>query len=327
MKVLSLFDGMSCGQIALQRAGIEVEAYYASEIDKHAIKVTQANFPNTIQLGDVVNINAESLPPIDLLMGGSPCQGFALGGLKENFADPRSKLFFEFVRLKEELKPKWFLLENVKMKKEWEQEITKYMGVEPMKNNSSLVSPQFRERLYWTNIPVDGSPQDRGLVLRDIVEGKNGHLALTFSHFSPPFTRSQMVDGRLYYVKEQKPSPSKNGLIFAGGVIKTTNKQWVDDGTYNQKSFSMGNRVYDWNGKSTTLQANSGGLGGKTGLYQMDDIVRKLTRVECERLQTIPDGYTNSVSFSQAVKMLGNGWTVDIIVHILKHIKKGEENG
>ena len=150
MNVLSLFDGMSCGRIALERAGIKVDKYYASEIDKYAITITKKNFPNTIHIGDVTKIKAEDLEPIDLLMGGSPCQGFSFAGRQLNFDDPRSALFFEFVRLLKECKPKYFLLENVRMKKEYQDVITEHLGVEPIMINSALVSAQNRKRLYWT---------------------------------------------------------------------------------------------------------------------------------------------------------------------------------
>ena len=170
MNVLSLFDGLSCGQIALERADIDVKNYYASEIDKHAIKVTQHNYPNTIQLGDVTQIKGQDLPQIDLLIGGSPCQGFSFAGRQLNFDDPRSKLFFEFVRLKNELNPKYFLLENVVMKQEFQDVITEYMGVKPIKINSNLVSAQTRERLYWTNIPNVNQPENLGIKLEDILE-------------------------------------------------------------------------------------------------------------------------------------------------------------
>jgi DNA-cytosine methyltransferase len=169
MIVLSLFDGMSCGQIALNRAGISYSKYYASEIDKHAIKVTQHNYPDTIQLGSVTEIKGTNLPKIDLLIGGSPCQGFSFGGKQLNFDDPRSKLFFEFVRLIKECNPKYWLLENVVMKKEFEQVITEYLGVEPIKINSALVSAQNRERLYWANFPIE-QPNNKNIKLIDILE-------------------------------------------------------------------------------------------------------------------------------------------------------------
>lgn len=172
MNVLSLFDGMSCGQIALSRSGIEYDSYYASEIDKYAIKVTQENYPNTIQLGDVTKIKASGLPKIDLLIGGSPCQGFSFAGKQLNFNDPRSALFFEYVRLLKELKPKYFLLENVKMKKESQDIISEHLGVEPARINTNMIYPINRDRLYWTNIETKTSFKSRheeikGLLLSD----------------------------------------------------------------------------------------------------------------------------------------------------------------
>lgn len=154
MNVLSLFDGISCGQIALERAGIKVDSYFASEIDKYAMQVTKHNYPNTKHIGDVTEVKGSDLPKIGLLIGGSPCQGFSFAGKQLNFDDPRSKLFFEFVRLLKETKPKYFLLENVKMKKEYQDVISKHIGVEPIKINSGLLSKQNRCRVYWTNIPV-----------------------------------------------------------------------------------------------------------------------------------------------------------------------------
>jgi len=169
LNVLSLFDGMSCGQIALQKAGIKVNKYFASEIKPHAIKVTQHNFPNTIQLGSLLDVKATDLPKIDLLIGGSPCQGFSFAGKGLNFDDPGSKLFFEYVRLKNELNPKYFLLENVKMKKEYQNIISGYLGVEPiLQINSNIFSAQDRDRYYWTNIPVDLNIKDKGIDLKDI---------------------------------------------------------------------------------------------------------------------------------------------------------------
>lgn len=170
INVLSLFDGVSCGRIALERAGIKVNQYFASEIDKHAIKVTQHNWPETIQLGSVVDVKAENLPKIQLLIGGSPCQGFSFMGNQLNFNDIRSKLFFEFVRLLKECKPQYFLLENVKMKKEFEDVISKELGIQPIKINSSLLSAHLRSRYYWTNIPNVTIPEDKGITLNSILE-------------------------------------------------------------------------------------------------------------------------------------------------------------
>ena len=168
--VLSLFDGVSCGRVALERVGLEYQNYYASEIDKYAIQIAQNNFPNTIQLGDVKKWRDWDLPPIDLLMGGSPCQGFTFTGKQLNFDDPRSKLFFEFVDILNHYKPKYFLLENVIMKQEYQDIISDYLGVQPIKINSALVSAQNRNRLYWTNIPDISQPLDKEIILKDVLE-------------------------------------------------------------------------------------------------------------------------------------------------------------
>ena len=335
INVLSLFDGMSCGQIALDRAGIKVENYFASEIDKHAIKVTQSNYPNTKQIGDVTKVKANDLPKIDLLIGGSPCQGFSFAGKGLNFDDPRSKLFFEFVRLKNELQPKYFLLENVKMKKEYQDIISSYLGVKPIMINSNLVSAQNRVRYYWTNTPIKGLPNDIGILLKDITEDGLQSLGLAqrgrydengkgiqkyeLNGTEKSNAMTTVSKDTLLFIPVDKHS-SNSGLVCLGGVMKPTHKLWLDNGKLLQRNFSQGNRVYSSNGKSATLNANSGGIGGKTGLYEIEGVIRKLTRLECERLQTVPDGYTNSISDTQAIKALGNGWTVDVIAHIFKNI-------
>jgi len=292
ISVLSLFDGMSCGQIALNRIGIEYDNYFASEIDKHAIKVTQTNYPNTIQLGDVTKIKGSDLPKIDLLIGGSPCQGFSFAGKGLNFEDPRSKLFFEFVRMLNEIKETnpdvLFLLENVKMKKEFQDIITEHLGVEPIEINSNLVSAQNRKRIYWTNIQNVKTPNDKCIFIEDIIE--NGS-ALT--------DKSQTIVATIY--KENAKSMikrNKKGLL----VI-------IDDMYKNRPE-----RIYE--DKAPTLRSERNGLKVKNE-YE----VRKLSVVECERLQNVPDNYTNAVSDTQRYKMLGNGWTVDVIVHIFSFLK------
>ena len=184
MNVLSLFDGMSCGRLALDRLGIEVDQYYAAEIDKYAIQVTQENWPETIQLGDVTQIKGKDLPKIDLILAGSPCQGFSFAGKQLAFDDPRSALFFEFVRILKECNPKYFLLENVKMKKEFLEIITQQVGAEPILINSALVSAQNRQRYYWTNIPGVEQPENRGVVLRDILETNPDSYTLMSDKFS-----------------------------------------------------------------------------------------------------------------------------------------------
>lgn len=335
INVLSLFDGISCGQIALERAGVKVDKYYASEIDKYAIKVTQYNYPNTIQLGDITKIKAKDLPKIDLLCGGSPCQGFSFAGKQLNFDDPRSKLFFEFVRLKNELQPKYFLLENVKMKKEYQDIISSYLGVEPIIINSNLVSAQNRVRYYWTNIPIKGLPNDKNILLKDITEDglqslglaqrgrydENGKVIQKYELNGTEKSNAMTTVSKdtLLFIPVDKHS-SNSGLVCLGGVIKPTHKLWLDNGKLLQRNFSQGSRVYSSNGKSATLNANSGGIGGKTGLYEIEGVIRKLTPIECERLQTVPGNYTDCVSDTQRYKMLGNGWTVDVIAHIFKYI-------
>ena len=280
--VLSLFDGMSCGQIALNRVGIKYDNYFASEIDKHAIKVTQTNYPNTIQLGDVTKVKASDLPEIDLLIGGSPCQGFSFAGKGLNFEDPRSKLFFEFVRLKNETQPKYWMLENVKMKVEHQNIISEILGVKPILINSKLVSAQSRERLYWTNIPI-ATLNDKNIVIADVVgietDNKSNEIIVT---------------------KNIYPKKGQNG------------------------------NVYSINGKCKTLSAGVGITGNGIGSSNAPKIEwdneqgwRRLTAIECERLQTVPDNYTDCVSDTQRYKMLGNGWTVDVIAHIFGSLLNG----
>jgi len=335
INVLSLFDGMSCGQIALDKLGIEVDNYFASEIDKYAMQVTKHNYPKTKHIGDVTQVKGSDLPKIDLLIGGSPCQGFSFAGKQLNFDDPRSKLFFEFVRLLKETKPKYFLLENVRMKKEYQDIISEYLGVEPIIINSNLVSAQNRTRYYWTNIPNIEQPRDKGLLLKDITEDglhslglaqrgrydENGKVIQKYELNGTEKNNAMTTVSKdtLLFIPVDKHS-SNSGLVCLGGVMKPTHKLWLDNGKLLQRNFSQGNRVYSSEGKSATLNANSGGIGGKTGLYEIEGVIRKLTRLECERLQTVPDGYTSVVSDTQAIKMLGNGWTVDVIVHIFNQM-------
>lgn len=198
-----MFDGISCGQIALERDEMKVDTYYSSEIDVSAMKVTQKNYPRTIQLGDVTKVDGNKFKGINLLIGGSPCQGFSFAGKQLNFEDPRSKLFFEFVRILEESKPQYFLLENVKMKKEYQDIISKYLNVEPIEINSSCLSAQNRVRLYWTNIPNIQIPEDKGILLKDIIESgmvdRDKSLCLTRRYAG--FAGSQSYLRRRYFGK------------------------------------------------------------------------------------------------------------------------------
>ena len=302
MKVLSLFDGMSCGQIALKKLGAKVDTYYASEIDKYAMKVAKENFPNIVHLGDVTTINAKELQ-IDLLIGGSPCQGFSKSGNRLNFEDPRSKLFFEFVRILKECKPKYFLLENVVMNKESRDIISEYLGVEPIEINSNKFSAQNRKRLYWTNLPID-EVVDQGIYLHDILE--NGCTDRTKSHC---IDANYFKGGNLksYFEKHRRQ------LVFS-------NDELIHVGNADINGHDNIKRVYHANGKSPTLNACTGG-NREPKVYVEPYQWRKLTPLEAERLQTVPEGYTDHVSNTQRYKMLGNGFTVDVIAHILKSIK------
>ena len=203
MNVLSLFDGMSCGRLALDRLDIKVDKYYASEIDKYAIQVSEANYPDIIRLGDVCDVKAEDLEPIDLILAGSPCQGFSFAGQQLAFDDPRSALFFEFVRLLKECKPKYFLLENVKMKKQYLDVISEQVGVEPILINSALLSAQNRQRYYWTNIPNIEQPEDRGILLRDVLETESDEQPTKDTernrrHYKTPDQKSLCMTATMY---------------------------------------------------------------------------------------------------------------------------------
>ena len=467
MNVLSLFDGMSCGRLALDRLGIEVDQYYAAEIDKYAIQVTQENWPETIQLGDVTQIKGKDLPKIDLLLGGSPCQGFSFAGKQLAFDDPRSALFFEFVRILKECEPKYFLLENVKMKKEFLDIISQQVGAEPILINSALVSAQNRQRYYWTNLPGVEQPENRGIVLRDILETNPESYTL----MSDKFTKRQEGRSCLVDINKEKASNLsameyvKNGrqgdylACDDTGIPKDLSETHDTPKQVGTASDINGHdilkRVYSPDGKAPTLTTNGGGnrepkvVGGawrgrsldkdgknvdwksttpkqmlelrkdekSNALSQVtkDNVVvsdelplseedvgerivvdeekkqliikeatnkgftviedgdcfdithfdsktrrgrsmkykcnaltagaynymryehpkdessdvywRKLTCVECERLQTVPDDYTASVSNTQRYKMLGNGWTIEVIAHILKNMKTLEEGG
>lgn len=376
MNVLSLFDGISCGRVALERAGFKIERYYASEIDKHAIKIAQKNYPDTIQLGDIKELKGKNLPKIDLLIGGSPCQGFSFAGKQLNFADPRSQLFFEYVMVLNETNPKYFLLENVKMKQEYQNIISKYLGVEPIEINSSLVSGQNRKRLYWTNIPGITQPEDKGIMLKDIVHEvadfdcvigdswakwfvKNAEFQLSkkYSSLSP--------DKAITMTARQYASWNGNFILecLAEYIVPFDKTLQILDKEVEKgkvgflRKDSQANRVYYIHDKAVTLCGDAGGGAAKMGQYLFGCItpdrvikrqngqrfsegnkfytltqqdyhgiltegyIRKLTPIECERLQTLPDNYTEGISNNQRYKALGNGWTVDVISHILGHIK------
>lgn len=376
MNVLSLFDGMSCGQIALRELGIPVEHYYASEIDRHAIAQTQLNFPKTIQLGSVTGVHAKDLPKIDLLIGGSPCQGFSFAGKQLNFSDPRSSLFFEYVRiLKEcqEINPDIkFLLENVRMRKEFEDIISDYLGVRPVLINSGRVSAQNRVRLYWSNIrtaQVDlfgtiataiPQPEDLGLYFKDIMEedaperyylrdevvqnlithkernAQNGHgygmvvKSLDEKSIALRIGGHGMYD--LVSVPEKYPKHLQLGHGWNPGGIKEgkvptlTTSSWqynnfvVEPGVLRTHKVDGGFRPIK-SGKAGCLCARARQDGSGQGVLRVGERIRRYTPTECSRLQTIPEWYKWECSETQQYKMLGNGWTVRVIMHIFKYLK------
>lgn len=309
LKVLSLFDGISAGQVALTRLGITIDKYYASEIDKYAIDVTQRNFPNTIQLGDVTKWREWDLDlsKIDLLLAGFPCQAWSISGNQKGIEDIRGQLVLVLLEIFEEIKTQnpnvKFLFENVKMAGHHLEYINKLFGVRPILINSSLFSAQRRERNYWTNLPVDISKiEDKHIYLKDILESGEVNREKSFC-----------IDANYYKGAnlEQYLDKSRRQLVFEN------TKRLASYGNGGQ-----GQRIYSINGKSVTLSALGGGQGAKTGLYLVDlpdgdYVVRKLTPVECERLQCFDDNYTLGVSNSQRYKMIGNSWTVDVICFLL----------
>lgn len=373
MKVLSLFDGISCGRLALERAGIPVETYYSSEIDKYAIQVAQRNYPDTIQVGDVTKLNYLELLDVDMVIGGSPCQDLSIAKQnREGLRGARSGLFWKYVEALEVIRPKWFLLENVaSMRNEDRDAITAtlkriYPETECIMINSALVSAQQRKRYYWTNWHVE-QPQDKGILLKDILETADGFPAAmrTREDDTGKYKRVEVKDDgkansltSVYtdsMVCMPVPEATKKGYteINQGDCVdltqmssKTRRGRSMKDksncltagechfyqymtpvrvGTLPGLGKGQANRIYSVCGKSVCLNALGGGSGAKTGLYKVDlpdgdYIIRKLTPVECERLQTLPDGYTEGVSNTQRYKAIGNGWTVDVIAHILKAI-------
>lgn len=380
LTVLSLFDGMSCGAIALREAGIKVKQYFASEIDKSAIRQTTHNFPDTIQLGNVVNISVADLPKIDLLIGGSPCQGFSFAGKQMNFKDPRSVLFFEYVRILNDIRAYnpdvKFLLENVRMRAEYENVISSHLGLQPVAINSSLVSAQNRLRLYWTNIVTAATPhlfgetvftaipqpKDRRLYLRDVLD----------EEAEPRFFLSrkdiEKLEKQISYESEKqesmpeerymelfhdidfcdtyssvtqscfcpenwisshtiRPSPEAERIplsaIQGGKAIRDcssrTDSTVIVSGAIVSPQFGGGFRPI-LSGKAPCLLATSSNSAACLIVNGDDIVLRRLTPKECCRLQTIPDWYEWVCSEPQIYKMLGNGWTVDVISHILQFL-------
>lgn len=367
MNVLSTFDGMSCLRIVLDKLQIPVSNYFASEIDKYVIQVSKANWNDVQHIGDVTKVFAKNLPRIDLLAGGSPCQGFSFAGKQLNFEDPRSKLFFEFVRLLKEIREYnpgvYFFLENVVMKKEYQAVISEALGVQPILINSALVCAQNRKRLYWTNIPFFGQPEDRGIVLKDILETDSDSAVAVTERRTEEAKRirsENLKNGRDFSPRRAKEIVERldskaNCLTATQSIEQVLQVGYIlNRGEYqerNDKAMCLDANYYkgaDNHGQRTLIQQinPSKDAGGKQP-YMQDRVYhpdfksicvtagyaerlnvgedmrnyRKLTVTECERLQGVPDGYTQHVSSTQAYKMLGNGWQIDTIEHLLEPLK------
>lgn len=346
MKVLSLFDGISCGRLALERAVLSVEKYDAFEIDKYAVSVSANNFPDIIQHGDIFNGDFTQFKGYDLLLGGSPCTYWSVAKTgREITPDGEGfRLFMQYVRALEESDCKYFLYENNQsIHKNIKNAISEKLGVEPIMINSALVSAQQRKRCYWTNIPNVTQLVDKEIMLIDILESgiswQNKSYCMTASYdgaiFRNTIERKQRTmiaepiivndeNGKSRTIKAQYKNTSISNAARQDGFGATMVAVPVRIGEYGKGG--QGQRIYSVQGKSVTLSANGGGQGAKTGLYKIDlpdgdYIIRKLTPVEAERLQTLPDNYTAGISNTQRYKCIGNGWTVDVIAHILGGLK------
>ena len=413
LRVLSLFDGMSCGQQALERIGVNVLEYYASEIDKHAIAVTMHNYPNTKQLGSVIDVDGYKLPKIDLLIGGSPCQSFSFAGKRKGMStkceteiltlehylelksegyefEGQSYLFWEYMRLLNETKPKYFLLENVMMGEKWEKILSKAIGVKPIQINSALVSAQNRNRLYWTNIGMQPmglfgdlesiipQPKDKGILLKNVLESEvdekyfisdtminrikrtnNGERCFTTADKSLCLAAGYHKQGRdnQYIVASRGRNPENPKSRESGLNTEQMLEPRYDGKTNCLTSVQKDNYVVCHNSMPRSSKTGKGGTGplsredgktycldtGQTNVAEILEkspclhgfehgtngqlnkqlvrggMIRRLTPLECERLQTVKDNYTKIVSDTQRYRMLGNGWTVDVIAHILSY--------
>jgi site-specific DNA-cytosine methylase len=383
MKVLSLFDGIGCGLVALKQKGIIPSVYYRSEIDKYANAIFYYNHQdiNYIDLGDVRHIKTDRLKNIYLLIAGSPCTNFSIAGkrngitTKENIEivslnqylelknqgfefEGQSYLFWEFIRILNEVRPKYFMLENVKMTKRWQKVIDNVLGFEPIEINSLLVSAQNRKRFYWIGKRINGKykkveiplPENRNIILKNILEKKvdekyyikkNLEIILNKDYLNLNLNKKDNKIIKLFDIPKEiiKDNERQRRVYSIKGksptlLARSDSPKILDCnkpvllGLVNKKN-SQGNRVYSINGKSVTLIANAGGLGGKTGLYFDKNKIRKLTPLECERLQTLPDNYTQyglingkkvKISNTQRYKTIGNGWTVKVIEHIFGNL-------
>ena len=379
MKVLALFDGIACGMEALKRAGIKVDKYYACEIDLNAIAIAKKNHPEIIHLGDIIYWKKWGFSPgyFDLIMGGSPCQGFSVAGKQLNFKDKRSRLYFVFENIIKTLKPRYWFLENVRMKKEIERIISIRLRVKPILINSALVSAQNRKRFYWANFDIM-QPSDKGILLKDIVHENtcvyDSRGVISDFNINPS---GKGINGVVTHIENKaktlttnkgegnKISVSLNEYIVPlDKTLKIINSEIERGkiGYFNKDNQSS--RVYLIHNKAITLCGSAGGGAAKMGQYLfgcltpdrvnkkqngqrfndgkkfyilttqdrhgvlIEGYIRKLTPVECERLQTLPDNYTfkEGISNTQRYMMLGNGWTVDVIAHILKCMHRGIRN-
>jgi len=362
MNVLSLFDGCSGGQQALERAGLKVDKYFASEIDKYAIKVTMANYPDTIQLGSVVDVDGHLLPKIDLLIGGSPCQSFSFAGKRKGMStkdeqeiltlehylqlkaegyefEGQSYLFWEYMRLLNEVKPKYFLLENVMMGEKWEKVLSNAIGVHPIEINSALVSAQNRRRLYWTNIGMKPTglfgypmsiieqPKDKGILLKDILESQVDEKYFLSEKLIHHFKTKSSYSGFSYEFNPTDGNKKGACLTASMGKMPITQDYITNNKRVNKMILkneltegclidSYSNAIHTEKSITITTRVSASNL---THIYNKERI-RRLTPIECERLQTVKDNYTNHVSDSQRYKMLGNGWTIDVISYIFGYL-------
>lgn len=359
MRVVSFFDGCSCGRLALQRAGVPVTSYHAYEIDPSAILVSQWNWDDVQQMGSVIGADLDQHEGTDLLIGGSPCQGFSFAGKQLNFNDPRSALFFEFVNAKNRLNPRFFMLENVVMKQEYQDVITEMLGVEPILINSALVSAQNRRRLYWTNIPGVCQPEDRGVKFTDIIDESvrypHGYLSDTMIDYlgrefgkkgAPRILNFEDKAGCITASSAKGPSGRRKDLILDKPAAirgRSLNTATI----VGRRPNDQGRREDYSKGIKTTqcLEVRGGEKMNCLTTVSKDTVVsalpigrypeaykllqegyhwRYLTPIECERLQTLPDGYTECVCASQRMRMCGNGWTVDVIADIFSGLNADE---
>lgn len=302
LKVVSLFDGICCGKEAFDRANIKIDKYIAYEIDKNAIKVALTNHPEITEKGNIIDADFKQYKNYDIVIGGSPCQGFSFAGKQLNFNDPRSKLFFEYVRAIKEIQPKWFLLENVVMKKEYEDVITNALGVEPVMINSSLVSAQTRKRLYWTNIPNVSQPKDKNILLKDILED----IPIKGKKYELSEINKATILGRRINEKGHRDDYNKSIPISQCVEVRASNRDKSNCLTTVNKDNVL-----------TPLP-----IGRHKDAYKNNLPFRYYTVKELCRLQTLPDNYCDMIPESVAVKALGNGWTVDVISYIFGKLKE-----